>query len=150
MDPFKEKILDYCKSTVRRKIELISFSLDEISGSMENETKSSLGDKHETSRARMQSEQEKLVWQMDELKGQYELLRKMDTDRSVETVSNQNLVYTNSGIFFIVVPIGKIELEEKVIYVISSNSPIGKKMIGLKAGERFEMNGIHYVIERIL
>ena len=67
---------------------------------MENETKSSLGDKHETSRARMQSEQEKLGWQMDELKGQYELLYKVDSEKSVEIISNQNLVYTNHGIFF--------------------------------------------------
>ena len=150
MDPFKEKLLDYCKSTVRRKIELISFSMDEISGSMENETKSSLGDKHETSRARMQSEQEKLGWQMDELKGQYELLYKVDAEKSVETVSNQNLVYTTKGIFFIIIPLGKIEFEEKTIYVISPASPLGKSLVGLKINEKVKVNEFEYEVVEIL
>jgi hypothetical protein len=150
MNVFKRQILEYCKATLRRKIELISFSIDEIKGSMENETKSSLGDKHETSRARMQSEHEKLSWQMDELKGQYEQLEKFDLERSTEIVSSQNLVYTNKGIFFIVIPLGKVELEGETIYVISPVSPLGKKLIGLRVPDEIKVNDILYRIEKIL
>lgn len=113
MKAFKEKLLEHCKFVLNRKMELISFSMDELKSSMENETKSSLGDKHETSRARMQSDHEKLAWQLDEIKGQYELLNKVDLERSTELISNQNLVVTNKGLFFIVIPLGKVELEEK-------------------------------------
>lgn len=149
MDGFKEKIWEHCKATLRRKIELISFSIDEIRGSMENETKSSLGDKHETSRSRMQSEHEKLSWQMDELKAQYDLLHKLDWERSTDIVSSQNLVHTNNGIFFIIIPLGKIELEDKTVYVISPVSPLGKKMIGLKVRDEIKINDILYRIESI-
>lgn len=150
MDLFKEKLLDYCKATVRRKIELIAFSMDEISGSMENETKSSAGDKHETARAKMQSEHEKLSWQMDELKGQYELLNKLDRERSTDIISNQNLVYTDRGIFFIIIPLGKIEVEGKTIYVISPTSPLGKSLIGLKLHEKVKVNDFEYEVLAIL
>ncbi|PBQ30879.1 3-oxoacyl-ACP synthase [Sphingobacteriaceae bacterium] len=150
MDLFKEKVLEHCKDTVRRKIELIAFSMDEISGSMENETKSSAGDKHETARAKMQSEHEKLSWQLDELKNQYEQLTKIDKERSIQSVSSQNLVYTDKGIFFIIIPLGKVELDGKTIYVISPGSPLGKSLIGLKLDEKVKVNEFEYRILSIL
>lgn len=150
MDPFKERLIDHCRATLRRKIELVSFTMTELKASMESETKSSAGDKHETARARMQSELEKLGWQLDELKSQREKLYEIDPARGTETISVQNLVYTNHGIFLILVPLGKIEFEEENIYVISSNSPLAKKLIGLKVGGQLEMNGIKYAIEKIL
>lgn len=150
MKSFKEKLLQHCKATLRRKIELIAFTMDEINGSMENETKSSLGDKHETSRARMQSDLEKLSWQMDELKGQFAVLDKMDLSVSTDTISNQNLVRSNHGLFFLAIPLGKVELEDKTVFVISSVSPLGKKLIGLKLGDEVQMNEILYKIEEIV
>lgn len=150
MKSFKENLLNFCKATLRRKIELISYNMDEITGSMENETKSSLGDKHETSRARMQSELEKLSWQMDEFKGQYELLNKIDLAVTTDTISNQNLVQTNKGLFFIAIPLGKISFEDKTVFVISAVSPLGKKLIGLKIGDSIQMNDLSYSIEEII
>lgn len=150
MKAFKERLLDHCKATLRRKIELISYTMDEINSSMENETKSSLGDKHETSRARMQSELEKLSWQMDELKGQSKLLNKIDLAVTTDKISNQNLVRCNKGLFFLAIPLGKVQLEDKTVFVISSVSPLGKKLIGLKVGDELMMNEILYKIEEIL
>lgn len=149
MNAFKENLLNHCKATVRRKIELIAYTMSEINASMENETKSSLGDKHETARARMQSELEKLSWQMDELKGQYELLQKFDKERSTDRITHQNLVRTNKGLFFLAIPLGKVELEGKLVFVISSISPLGKKLVGLKVGDEIQMNDVHYKIEEI-
>lgn len=150
MKPFKEKLLEQCKFLLDRKIELISFAMDELRTSMENETKSSVGDKHETSRARMQSDHEKLAWQLDELKGQYELLNKVDLEKGTEVISNQNLVVTNKGLFFIVIPLGKVELEEKTVFVISPVSPLGKKMIGLKIADSVRVNETEYRIDAII
>jgi transcription elongation GreA/GreB family factor len=147
---FKKKLIELCKTTLRRKIELISFSMDEINTSMESETKSSVGDKHETARARMQAELEKLVWQMDELKAQYAQLEKIDPERSNEVISSQNIVVTNRATFFIAVALGKVELAGQDIYVISPDSPIAKKLLGLKVGDGLVVNDIKYVIEKIL
>lgn len=149
MKSFKEKLLNFCKATLKRKIELISFSMDEIKGSMENETKSSAGDKHETARARMQAEHEKLSWQLDELKGQLVLLERIDVKASVKSISNGNLVETNKGLFFISVPLGKVELDEKTAYAISPVSPLGKKLMGLKVSDQLKVNETLYTIEDI-
>ena len=149
MTSFKGKIAEHCRFILERKIELVSFEMDEISASMENETKSSAGDKHETARARMQSEYEKLSWQLDELKGQFVLLEKIDPKEDSKIISNGNLVQTNKGLFFIAVPLGKVELDEKVIYVISPISPLGKKLMGLKVSEQVKVNDTVYKIEEI-
>lgn len=141
--------MEFCKATLRRKIELISFSMDEINGSMENETKSSAGDKHETARSRMQTEFEKLQWQLEEIKSQFEFLQKVDLKRSTDIISSQNLVVTNLAIFFITVPLGKLELKGKSVYVISHNSPIAKKLIGLKVNDNLTVNAITYEILEI-
>ncbi len=147
---FKKRLWDYCKFVLQRKIELISYSIDEIIGSMENETKSSLGDKHETSRARMQAEQDKLSWQMNEMLAQLKLLKKVNLNKISETISNESLVITDKGIFFITIPLGKIEFETKTIFVISDKSPVGSKLIGLRVDEELLTNNVNYKILEIL
>lgn len=150
MDLFKEKLVDHCRDTMRRKIELVSFAMAELRGSMENETKSALGDKHETSRARMQAEHEKLAWQLEELKAQFEEFYKLDPHRSTEAVSSQNLVITDNGMFLILVPLGKVELEGRTVYVISPASPLGKALLGLKRKEKARINNFSYEVLEIL
>lgn len=149
MAEFKELVHKHCEEILRQKIKSLALSMEEMKTSMENETKSSVGDKHETSRARMQSELEKLGWQMDEFKSQYDLLLKQNPTKKSEIITQQSLVRCNKVLFYISVPIGKIELQEKVVYAISSLSPLGKNMMGLKTGETFHVNGISYKVDEI-
>lgn len=150
MKAFKERLLDHCKATLRRKIELISYTMDELKGSMENETKSSLGDKHETSRARMQSELEKLSWQMDELKGQVRQLNKIELQAASSLITGHPLVTTNKGMFFISIALGKIDFEEQVIYAISPTSPLGKALLGRSLHDTVRVNNFDYEVLSIL
>jgi hypothetical protein len=146
MKKFKKKLLEYCIATLRRKIELLSFTIDELTESMNADTKSSVGDKHETSRARMQAEQEKLQSQMADFKEQLMQLEKMDLKRVYEEIATGCLIQTPQAYFFICVPMGKLEFEGKVIYVISPLSPIAKKFMGLKARDELKVNEINYSI----
>ena len=52
---------------------------------------------------------------------------------------------TDKGNFFIAIPLGKIE----DVMVISAASPLGKEMIGKKAGEEVVFNGMEYKIKDI-
>ena len=56
----KLKIHSHCLQILNQKIEELSNALNTATESANNETKSSAGDKHETARAMMQIEQEKL------------------------------------------------------------------------------------------
>lgn len=149
MIDFKESLKRHCSDVLLEKIKLLSAGANEIKASMENETKSSMGDKHETSRARMQAELEKYAQQIEELKTHYEFLIKQNTTYNTNAITHQSLVLSNRQLFYISVPIGKIELDGKVIYAISAASPIGKSMLGLKLGDVFHLNGVTYRIEEI-
>ena len=64
---FKQKIFAACLASLDEKINSLKTSLLELEEGSENDTKSSAGDKHETARAMMQIEQEKLGKQLNEL-----------------------------------------------------------------------------------
>ncbi len=143
---FKKTVLEACVFLLQKKIELLAYSLREISESMENETKSSVGDKHETARARMQFEQEKLKHQLLELKEQANELQRIDLSAKPVQLGFGTLVTTNKGLFFISIPLGKIEVEEKEIYVISLSSPLGQALKSKVLTESLRFNGSDYQI----
>jgi transcription elongation GreA/GreB family factor len=146
MDAFKQKVLEQCKAVLRRKTELVAYAMDELSEAMTGETKSSVGDKHETARAKMQAEQEKLSQQLVLLRGQAAEIARLDLSRPYTAVSFGCLVETNRGRFFTTVALGRIEVEEKAVFVISLASPLGKKLFGLKQGDSFSLNDLSYSI----
>ena len=150
MVSFKQQVLDLCKTTLQGQMDLLTGEMAEISDSMENETKSSVGDKHETARARMQADHEKLNNRMSELKEQFKLLDRIDLSRKHDKVGSESLVFTDKRLFFIATAIGKLELQDKEIYVLSKDSPIGKQLIGLKEGESVEFNNIKYFVQKIM
>ncbi len=150
MISIKEKLLAQCVSIIIRKQELLAYALNDINESITTETKSSVGDKHETARARMQFEQEKLNKQLFELNEQMNELKKIDTSTIHKWIGFGSLVETNKGLFFISAALGKIELNTKLIYSISPLSPIAIKMQGLEKNVRFEFNKTQYTILNIV
>lgn len=149
MNAFKVKILEQCKKTLLDRKEHLTSAIAELNASMENETKSSLGDKHETARARMQAEAEKLHRQRNELMDQIVLLQKTDLTRSTKNISAEHLVKTSNGLFFLCIPLGKIEIENQTVFIISPVSPLGQRLLGLKTGDSFTLNARNYTIEAI-
>ncbi len=127
----------------------IERELGAITDSVDTETKSSAGDKHETARARMQAEQGRLYSQLLETKAQETELEKVKRMKPEQRVSLGSLVFTDSGVFFVAIALGKLQLGHHFMQVISVRSPIALKMLGLKNGNEFEMNGIRYSIKNI-
>jgi transcription elongation GreA/GreB family factor len=125
---------------------MLAFAFDDLRESMESETKSSVGDKHETARAKMQSEQQGLHWQIEEVQGQLKELDRLDDQMQFHSAAFGALVQTNKGLFYITVPLGKVELESTNVYVISQVSPLGKVLLGQKKGKNFTFNSQVYEI----
>ncbi|MWD30855.1 3-oxoacyl-ACP synthase, partial [Aquicoccus sp. SCR17] len=63
----KEQLLKFCWDYVDTRTERLKKSAAALQESLNSETKSSAGDKHETGRAMVQLEQEKLAQQLVEL-----------------------------------------------------------------------------------
>jgi len=66
MEHKKQKLFDFCEEFINERIDRIESYIREIEGALASETKSSAGDKHETGRAMIQLEREKLGQQLSE------------------------------------------------------------------------------------
>lgn len=149
MKQFKEQILQKCKKLVDEKLNKLFYALDELNESAEAESKSTAGDKHETGRAMIQLEQEKIGKQIQEWENQKLILDKIDLCKDSKQITTSSLIKTNNGWFFIACNLGKIIVNDQQIMIISNHSPIAKVFLGCKKNTAITFNKTLYKIESI-
>lgn len=145
---FKEKVYAHCVALLDDKINSLQKIVAELEEGSENDSKSSVGDKHETARAMMQLEQEKISTQLKELFTQRAELEKLAFVSGAE-IKKGSLVKTNRGYMFFAISLGKINVEREHVMVLSLQSPVGSKLAGLKVGDSAELYGVYYRAEEI-
>ena len=146
----KEKIYQTCLQLLNQQVADLEHALQDLASGMADDTKSSAGDKHETARAMAQLEQEKINIQLAEVKKQIDQLQQLDIGILSLKAYNGSLIRSDKGYLFLSIAIGKIVVDEQTVIVLSSQSPLGKLLLGRQVNETVEMNGIHYLIEEIL
>lgn len=146
---FKQQLVIFCKNHLIQKVNDLKKALQDVTEAGNNETKSTAGDKHETARAMMQLEQEKLSGQLQEAEKQVVEFDKIDFNRKSDSIALGGLIETNKGLFFIATSIGKIQLDNKIVFVISQKSPLGIVLIGKKQKDTVLFNGVSYAIEKV-
>ena len=146
---FKQKIFKHYSSQLQGKIDELQSKMDELAESLKNETKSTAGDKHETSRAFVHIEQAQTGSQLTELLEQKASLTAISIDTISEKVIKGSLVKTDNAYFFISIAQGKIIVDGKTVFALSPVSPLGKKMMGASVGDELEMNGKIYKVDEI-
>jgi hypothetical protein len=130
------------------KIESLNNIIKSLEESRNSETKSSVGDKYETGRAMVQIEIDNNQIVLFKAIEQKNLLSKLE-NIATQYISNGSLVFTNKGNFYIGISLGKFKLDEVNYYAISSDSPIGKLLIGKGLNEQIQFNEIKYLIKGI-
>ena len=137
----KKKLYDHCVTRINDKIATLDQEMRSIQSSANEDTKSSAGDKYETSRAMLMLEKEKLAFQREETFKMQRILHKIDPDKSSESVELGSLVETEHSFYFISIGFGKIELDGQIIFAVSLASPVGNALNSKKVGEKIEFNG---------
>ena len=115
--------------------------MEALSSALREETKSSAGDKYETSRSMINLEKEKIEENLLELIRKKQAINQIDPKKITQKVRVGSLVTTEAGIFLISTSFGKVTIEGKDVFVISPISPIAQVMLDLTSGDRFEFNG---------
>jgi hypothetical protein len=145
----KEKIYTACLQLVNKKIQTLQTTLQELGEGALSDGKSSAGDKHETARAMMQLEQEKISKQLDELIAQKNVLQKIDATLKSTQIIKGSLVKTNKGYLFLSVALGKLTIDGVDVIILSPQSPLGIKLMGLQAKSSVEINTVTYLVEEV-
>ncbi len=146
----KNSIYQHLSKTLTPKIAALNEALVSAKESRNSDTKSSAGDKHETSRALAQIEIDKLEMQLEKTLILEKELQSIQLNKKYDKVEMGGLVITNQENYFISIGIGKIEVNDKIYYAISMNSPIGEVLKFKKVGEKISFNGREIVVEEIL
>ena len=143
----KSEILQIIQDKLSAKIDNLERLIAETRAS-NNETKSSMGDKFETSREMVQQEINTLQIQLNENRNARNSLKTINTNLH-QTIGLGSLVQTEKGFFYIAVSLGEIISDEKKIFVISTESPLGKALISKKKNDEIMLNGMQQTIKNI-
>lgn len=145
----KIKIYQHYLTALNLKIDTVQNKLGDLHNSLLQETKSTAGDKYETGRAMIHIEQENIQKQLATLLQQKAEMDSIDISTFCKQITRGCLVKTNKGFLFMSIAQGKAIIEDKVVYALSPQSPLGQILIGLKANAEVTFNGITYLIEAI-
>ena len=137
----KSILFSKCRVYVQQRIDNARNAMISAQEAANDESKSSAGDKYTTDRAMMQLEKEKYVHQLDEATKLSKTMDILNIDRDTDQIELGSLVYTNNGIYFIAISLGKIKIESLDIFVISAASPIGGQLIGKKINDAIVFDG---------
>jgi len=136
----KTALCSFCEHYVRNRISRIRKNMDQLLESLNSETKSSAGDKHETGRAMVQLEREKLGEQLLEAEKTERVLRGVNIDKNSSVARLGSLVNTTAECYFLAVSAGEFKGDGKRVYCISLQSPIGQHLLGKSPGDTFKLN----------
>lgn len=138
-----------CQEAVEERIQHAEEALAQARDASRDETKSSAGDKYETTREMMQQDIDRNSMQLFEAKKlafQLEQCREAETQG---TVVPGSLVKTSRAWMYLAVSIGKLQIGQFSVFVISPASPVGQSISGKRAGDTFSINGVQQTIEAV-
>ncbi|MFZ4105388.1 hypothetical protein [Flavobacterium sp.] len=145
----KQQVLQRYHQILQDRIDIFRDMISGLTEDAQNDAKGSAGDKHETALSMMHIEQEKLNYKLEEILGQKHILDKIDASTSNTKISLGSLVQTNGMLLFVSAALPKITIENSTIIAISTQSPLGNKLMGNSVGFTFEINTTKYIIESI-
>jgi transcription elongation GreA/GreB family factor len=140
----------YYLDALNHKINTLQQTLADLKESGANETKSTAGDKHETALAMLQIEQANKRAQLQEALEQNAVLERIKNVTNTTKIVQGSLVKTSKGYFYISAALGKALIDNIAVFAISSQSPLGTKLMGLCVSETAEINGNVYLVEEII
>ena len=132
----KSEVIAELDRQLLRKLSYLNTSLNQAIDSRNSDTKSSAGDKFETSREMAQIEIQKIETEISKT-------QQFFTDLASKA---SQLIITDKGAFLISIPFGKLILNDEKIFCISRNAPITKHLINTKKNDCFFYNDMKYKI----
>jgi hypothetical protein len=146
----KKTLFNHCKTHLEKKMKVLEQLKKNLQKDLTYETKSSAGDKYETARAMIQLENEKLSNQIHEIELNYQKLNTIKDFQTSKSISLGSIIFTDKANYYVAIAADFFEVNSKVFYCISSQSPIGKLLIGKKINESIMFNDVQSTILEII
>lgn len=146
----KQILHQACLDLLEEKIASLQKAVQDAQQAASEDTKSSAGDKFETSREMIKLEINKYNQQLSQNSKMLHHLQQINPDTNRDTVAMGSLVLTNEGRYYFSVSLGKLSLEEESYFALSMASPIGRALAGHRAGDQVSFMGRTIQIQEIV
>lgn len=144
----KQQLHNLCLAYIQNRLDTAQLALEMANSSANEDTKSSAGDKYETTREMIQQEIDKHSAAISEAIKQKQLLQLINPERKTEKIQPGSLVKTDKNTFYISISAGALTLDGAKYMAVAAFSPIGQQMIDKQAGDSFVFNTVkHQIIE---
>lgn len=144
---FKIKLLSEC---IRLKEESQSHILAAMDDTQQSANEyGAPKDRYDSFRAQLMRKRDMLAQQQAAIEEDLRYLRQIKASTISKIVEPGALVILNTQILYILAGIGKIEMDNTLVYVISPIVPLAVAMKGLKAGDTFSFRNVSMKILEI-
>lgn len=131
------------------RIEVCKLAIDRAQQASNDEEKSSAGDKFETSRAMNHLEKEMYGKQLQNNLIEQTALQTISFDTSHDSVKPGSFVVCKHFDIYIAAGLGKTEVNDRVLYLLSPDAPLTTILKNKKQGDRFLFNKREETIEDV-
>ena len=132
----KSVVIAELNKQLQTKLTYLNTTLQQAVDSRNSDTKSSAGDKFETSREMAQIEIHKL---------ETEILKTQQFINDLLSKASQFII-TEKGSFLIGIPFGKLMLNDTAVFCISNSAPIAKPLVNTVISAQFNYGGVEYTV----
>ena len=133
----KSAVIAELNKQLLTKLSYLNTNLEQAVDSRNSDTKSSAGDKFETSREMAQIEIHKIETEISKTQQFiFDLFSKVI-----------QFIITDKGAFLISIPFGKLMVNDTAVFCISNTAPISLYLLYRKTGESFSCNNLIYTIQ---
>jgi len=134
----KIALIVYLKSLLEERMMVAWNAMQAAQDSANDQGKSSMGDKYETSRSMGQLDRNMHARQYEQVRQERLLLEKISESETSQRSAVGSLLQTSAGWFFIAVSLGAVVIEDETVIAVSSSSPVGASLLGKEAGSKFD------------
>jgi transcription elongation GreA/GreB family factor len=134
---------------VQELIKLMTLTLQELEqhqadlqSALYAESRSTAGDKHDTSRAMIHLEQEKIQFQIGNIQKQISVLQQFEKQPASESTQSGSMLILDSGqVFLIGIGLGRKKIKYGEIFCVSLDTPVGQQFLGKRLGDEVVFAG---------
>ena len=146
----RDVILKHLLGHVDKDLAEAKARMASLKESLGAESKSSAGDKHETGRAMIHLEQERVqdtVGRLEHMRGI--LVQRAAQDKPIQRVSPGALVETTGPWVLVGVPLGKVQLPNALVLCVGAEAPLAQQWHGAQPGDQVALGPQKLTIQAI-
>jgi len=144
---FKEKLAQQCIAIIEERIANNLQLMNNAQEAANSESKSSAGDKYETSRAMNQLQKDMYATQLAANKKELAAFLSIKYNVINRSIGIGSIIICGDKAFFIAAGLGKLAVDDFTVFLLSPNAPLAKLLITKKIKDNFLFNKELLMIE---